>query len=478
MISFSDVSFRYDRASRYSLRNVSFKIEQGEVVLITGLSGSGKSTLLKCLNGLIPNLYEGELAGDIQLRDKDISQMCMEEISQTIGCVFQSPRSQFFTTNTSSEFAFSMENFATPVAEMKSRMRTLADMFCIENIMDRDIFSVSSGERQKLSLACSLTLNPKILILDEPSSNLDYAMTMKMGEYITQLKEEGYTIVVADHRYFYLKNRLDKVILLEEGGVKGIYSEDEFKKSDYRLRSFELFEQDFLLLRQEAGKEVLSIEELCYKDILDKVSLQLHQGEVLALIGKNGAGKTTLAKLICQMEKPDSGKIAQESLPLFILQDSDYQLFGTSVEHELYISPQKVSPEQVEEALTMVGLQKLSKSHPFNLSGGEKQRLQVATAYVSPAEVLVFDEPTSGLDLESMERVSRLILNLSKEKGILVISHDYEFIRRIAGRIVYLEDGKIKKDFKVQASSVLEIEKIFREMEKEESNEKKQSIKN
>ncbi len=424
MISFSNVSFRYDRAHQSSLQNVSFGIEQGEVVLITGLSGSGKSTLLKCLNGLIPNLYEGELTGEIRLQDRDISQMSMEEISRSVGCVFQSPRSQFFTTNTSSEFAFAMENFGVPIEEMKKRMQDLGKKFRIEEIMNRDIFSVSSGERQKLSLACSLTLEPSILILDEPSSNLDYAMTMKMGEYITELKEQGYTIIVADHRYFYLKNRLDKVILLQEGGIQGIYSEEEFKQSDYRLRSFELFEQDFLPLRQEAGREVLSIEGLCYKDILDKINLQLHQGEVLALVGKNGAGKTTLAKLICQMEKADSGKIEQGALPLFILQDSDYQLFGTSVEHELHISPQKVSDEEVQEALSMVGLQKLSKSHPFNLSGGEKQRLQVATAYVSPAEVLVFDEPTSGLDLESMEKVSRLILNLSKEKGILVISHD------------------------------------------------------
>ncbi|MDO5095150.1 MAG: ABC transporter ATP-binding protein [Peptostreptococcaceae bacterium] len=473
MISFSNVSFRYDRAHQYSLRDINFEIEPGEVVLITGLSGSGKSTLLKCLNGLIPNLYEGELTGEIRLRDKSVSQMSMEEISRTIGCVFQSPRSQFFTTNTSSEFAFAMENFGVPLDEMKSRIQFLGKKFRLEEIMDRDIFSVSSGERQKLSLACSLTLEPSILILDEPSSNLDYAMTMKMGEYITELKAQGYTIIVADHRYFYLKNRLDKVILLQEGAIQGIYTEEEFKQSDYRLRSFELFAQEFLPLEQEAGREVLSIEGLCYKDILDKVNLQLHQGEVLALIGKNGAGKTTLAKLICQMEKADSGKIEQGGLPLFILQDSDYQLFGTSVEHELHISPQRVSDEEVRDALAMVGLQKLSKSHPFNLSGGEKQRLQVATAYVSPAEVLVFDEPTSGLDLESMERVSRLILNLANEKGILVISHDYEFIRRVAGRIVYLENGKIKRDFKVEESSVVEIEKIFRAMEKEAFDEKK-----
>lgn len=179
MISFSNVSFRYDRAHQSSLQNVSFGIEQGEVVLITGLSGSGKSTLLKCLNGLIPNLYEGELTGEIRLQDRDISQMSMEEISRSVGCVFQSPRSQFFTTNTSSEFAFAMENFGVPIEEMKKRMQDLGKKFRIEEIMNRDIFSVSSGERQKLSLACSLTLEPSILILDEPSSNLDYAMTIR-----------------------------------------------------------------------------------------------------------------------------------------------------------------------------------------------------------------------------------------------------------------------------------------------------------
>lgn len=467
MIRFSEVSFSYENAKKKSLKDIDLRIEEGEVVLITGLSGSGKSTLLKCINGLIPHLYEGELTGRVEIGGRDIQKMEMDEISREVGCVFQSPRSQFFTTNTTSEFAFAMENYGFPVDHMKAKMKTLGEMFCIEKIMDRDIFKVSSGERQLLSLACALTLDPKILIFDEPSSNLDYAMTMRMGHYISELKERGYTIIVADHRYYYLKDRLDKVILLQEGAVRGIYTEQEFRDSDYRLRSFDLFDQSYPIVRQELGNELLVLRDICYRDILDHVSLTLRRGEVLAMVGRNGAGKTTLAKLICRMEKADSGEIRQEGSSLFILQDSDYQLFGTSVEHELKITPIKVSEEMITEVLSMVDMKELRRRHPFDLSGGEKQRLQIATSYVSPAEVVIFDEPTSGLDLSSMEKVAELIRKLSKDRGILVISHDYEFIRRVAGRIVFLENGRIKKDFKVEEDSALEIKRIFEEMEKE-----------
>lgn len=467
MIRFSKVSFRYENSRKISLQDIDFTIDRGEVVLITGLSGSGKSTLLKCINGLIPHLYDGELTGEVHLGGKDIREMSMDEIAREVGCVFQSPRSQFFTTNTSSEFAFAMENYGVPVEVMKARMKTLGEMFCIDKIMDRDIFTVSSGERQLLSLACALTMEPKILIFDEPSSNLDYGMTMRMGRYISELKEQGYTVIVADHRYYYLKDRLDKVILLKDGEVEGIYSEQGFKDSAYRARSFDLFEQDHPLIEQEVGEELLSIREIGYRNILHKVSLSVHRGEVVAMVGRNGAGKTTLAKLICGMEKADSGEIKQEGLSLFILQDSDYQLFGTSVENELRITPRKVSEEMIDEVLSMVDLSPLRKRHPFDLSGGEKQRLQIATSYVSPAKVIVFDEPTSGLDLQSMERVTELIRKLSKDHGILVISHDHEFIRRVAGRIVFLEDGRIKKDLTAGEDLASKVQKIFEEMEKE-----------
>lgn len=471
MIRFSEVSFRYENAKENSLKNINFDIQAGEVVLITGLSGSGKSTLLKCINGLIPNLYEGELTGKVQLDGRDLTTMGMDEISRLVGCVFQSPRSQFFTTNTTSELAFAMENYGISTQEMSERMDRLCDMFCIHKIMNRDIFTVSSGERQLLSLACALTLNPKILIFDEPSSNLDYAMTMRMGQYITNLKAQGYTIIVADHRYYYLNGRLDKVLLMQNGELQGIYTEAEFKNSTYKLRSFDLFEKSYPTVVQNPQEELLVLKEVSYRHILSKVNLTLRRGEVLAVVGRNGVGKTTLAKLICKMEKADSGEIQQEGASFFILQDSDYQLFGTSVEHELRITPKKISDKMIVDVLGMVGLEGLRRRHPFNLSGGEKQRLQIATSYMSLAEVVVFDEPTSGLDLQSMEKVATLISDLAKERGVIIISHDYEFIRKVAGRIVFLEDGRIQKDFKVEDASVALIREIFEAMVKENNDE-------
>lgn len=463
MITIQNLSFIYDGYQEECLKNVSFHIKEGEVVLLTGLSGSGKSTVLKCLNGLIPHLYEGTLSGKIFLDGVPLENLSAADINQTVGSVFQNPRSQFFTTSTISELAFAMENYGILYEEMKAQMESLSQRFDLEPILGRDIFQISSGERQRLSLACSFSLNPKILMFDEPSSNLDYAMTMKIGEYIKSFKAQGYTILVADHRYFYLNQLLDKIIVMEDGSVSGIYTEEEFKQSSYPLRKFTLFDTPYPLLPYQPLESCLEIKDLSYLDILNEVSLQCKKGEVTAILGKNGAGKTTLAKLICGMEKPSSGVINAPPA-LFVMQDSDYQLFGTSAENELSICPHPVSKEEIHSALEKVGLLALRYRHPFALSGGEKQRLQIATAMVSQNELLVFDEPTSGLDFYSMHAVSDLILSLAETKAVLVISHDYEFIRKTAHRIVYLADGCVKDDFILTESTASQIETIFQQM--------------
>lgn len=466
MIEVQNLSFVYDGYQKECLKNVSFHINEGEVVLLTGLSGSGKSTVLKCINGLIPHLYEGTLSGRILLDGVPLDSLSAADINQTVGSVFQNPRSQFFTTSTLSELAFAMENYGVPYEEMQSQIENLSRHFDLEPILGRDIFQISSGERQRLSLACSFSLNPKILIFDEPSSNLDYAMTMKIGEYIQNFKARGYTILVADHRYFYLNQLPDKVIVMENGSISGIYTEEEFKKSDYPLRKFTLFDTQYPLLPYQPLENCLEIQNLSYLEILKDISLQCKKGEVTAVLGKNGAGKTTLAKLICGMEKPSSGYINAPPA-LFVMQDSDYQLFGTSAENELSICPHPVSKEDIHSALQKVGLLELRHRHPFALSGGEKQRLQIATAMVSQNELLVFDEPTSGLDFYSMHAVSELILSLAANKAVLVISHDYEFIRKTAHRIVYLDDGKVKDDFTLTENTIGQIESIFQHMKGE-----------
>ena len=458
-----DLTFSY-MDSDEGIKNVNFEIKKGEVILLTGNSGCGKSTLLKCLNGLIPAVTEGHLSGKLMINGKEYSKLKMHELNSDIGSVFQNPRSQFFTDNTTSELVFPMENYGWTKATMEKKLAQLTEEFGLKNLLDKNIFILSSGERQMIALASALTMNQKIVLFDEPSANLDYGNAMKLGSIIERLKADGMTVIVADHRFYYLNDIIDKVFFMENGELTVFNSERAFKKGTYDTRSFDLFSLDVPYLlklpkTEERIKPVAELQGAGYKNILIDVNLKLYKGEITVLVGCNGTGKTTLAKLLCKTYKPDYGKVTTSSLPFFIMQDPDYQLFGTSVKNELSLV--KKAPQEIDECLEYLGLGKFKDSHPFELSGGQKQRLQIGMAMLCDRDLIVFDEPTSGLDVCSMEKVSDEIIKLREKSSVLVISHDYEFIRHVADRIIFLEDGKIQKDFVLDASTVGELNEIF-----------------
>lgn len=468
----SDLSFIYEDSDE-GIKDVSFDIMPGEVVLLAGNSGSGKSTLLKCLNGLIPAVTEGELSGELSINGKKYGKLKMHELNKEIGSVFQNPRSQFFTDNTTSELVFPMENYGFSKAEMEEKLSQLVASFGLSKLMNRNIYILSSGERQMVALASSLTMNQRVVLFDEPSANLDYGNAMKLGRIISHLKKEGMTVLVSDHRFYYLNGLIDKVLFMDNGCLKIYGSEEEFKKSGYDTRSFDLFSLDLPFVRKIPINEITDfdnlpsakIENLAYKDILSDINLELYKGEITVLVGCNGAGKTTLAKLLCKSLKPDSGKVETKGLPFFIMQDPDYQLFGTSVENELSIV--KKAPGEIDDCLSYLGLGKYKAAHPFALSGGQKQRLQIGMAMLCDRELIIFDEPTSGLDVVSMQKVSEEIIRLREKAAILVISHDYEFIRHVADRIIFLEQGKISKNFILSQETVGELNEIFDKLKKE-----------
>lgn len=465
VIKADGLSFKYQESSE-GLSDVSFVIEEGEVVLLTGNSGCGKSTLMKCLNGLIPSITEGELSGFMSVNEKNYSDMKMHELNTFIGSVFQNPRSQFFTDNTTAELVFPMENYGFSKEEMEQRLGELTDEFDLDGLMDRDIFSLSSGERQMIALASSMTMHQKILLFDEPSANLDYGNSMKLGRIIGRLKKKGYTVIVADHRFYYLDGIIDKVLFMDKGRLTVCDSEDEFKKSDYDTRSFDIFSINIPVDKKEIKEdEVGYLDNVSYKDIIKNADLKINRGEITVLIGDNGAGKTTLAKLLCGSLKPDSGKVWTDGLPFFIMQDPDFQLFGTSVENELSLI--KDDANRIKQVSDHLGLAPYRHKHPFDLSGGQKQRLQIGMAMLCDRPVIIFDEPTSGLDVYSMQRVSEEIKKLGRDSGILVISHDYEFIRHIADRIVYLENGTVTKDFILDEDTLSDLNNIFIKMQEE-----------
>lgn len=465
LIRADHLSFEYQESTD-GICDVSFTVNPGEVVLLTGNSGCGKSTLLKCLNGLIPSITEGELKGKLSVMGEDYKEKKMHQLNMQVGSVFQNPRSQFFTENTTAELVFPMENYGFAKIDMEKRLKELTEEFGLEGLLDRNIFTLSSGERQMIALASSMTMHQRILLFDEPSANLDYGNSMRLGRLIGKLKKEGYTIIVADHRFFYLSGVIDKVLFMEHGSLKVCNSEEEFRNGSYDTRSFDVFSIDLPVeQRLECERKVAEIKNASYHGILRDINLSLRQGEITVLIGDNGAGKTTLAKLICRSLKPDEGSVETEGLPFFIMQDPDYQLFGTSVINELALV--KNSPVEIKEILKHLGLEQYGEKHPFDLSGGQKQRLQIGMAMLCDRSLIIFDEPTSGLDVYSMQNISEEIKKLKEKAGILVISHDYEFIRHVANRILYLEDGTIKEDFTLEESTIPRLNNLFYKMQED-----------
>jgi len=466
VIKAEGLSFKYNE-SKEGIFDVNFEINQGEAVLITGNSGSGKSTLLKCLNKLIPTITEGELKGKLFINGEDYDKVKMYDLNKNIGSVFQNPRSQFFTENSTAELVFPMENYGTGKEEMGRKRDELKKDFNLGKVMGRDIFTLSSGERQMLALASSLTMNQKVLIFDEPSANLDYGNAMRLGRLIGKLKHKGYTIIVADHRFYYLNGIIDKVFFMEQGKLTSFASEEEFKRSGYDTRSFDIFSLNIPFAGVEESKDsvVAELKDVSYKEILKSVNLKLHKHEVVGLVGSNGAGKTTLARLLCESNKPDGGKVVKGALPFFIMQDPDYQLFGTSVDNELSLVNNDA--KRIAECVDYLGLKPYRYKHPFDLSGGQKQRLQIAMALICDRDLIIFDEPTSGLDVYSMQRVSDEIVKLKEKASVLVISHDYEFLRHVADRIVYLNNKTVEDDFILNEENVHKLNAIFGKMAEE-----------
>ena len=470
MIRAEKLTFNYEQSDD-GIKDIDFSVKSSEIILLAGDSGSGKSTLLKCLNGLIPETVEGSLEGNLYFEDKKYSELRMFELNEKIGSVFQNPRSQFFTTNSTAELVFPMENYGYTKKLMDERLEALTEKFGLHPLLNRNIFEISSGERQLLALASAMALNQKAVIFDEPSANLDYGNAMKLGKIISGMKKSGITVIVADHRFYYLKGLIDRVFLIEDGRLSQFDSEVEFKKSKYDTRSFDLFDLDLPVPEKSVNTEkIAGLKNVSYKNILTDISLELKKGEVSVLVGNNGVGKTTLAKLLCKTVKPDIGEVNINGLPFYIMQDPDFQLFGTSVYNELAIVND--NEEAIAETLKYLGLYDYKDKHPFDLSGGQKQRLQIGMAMLCDKPLIIFDEPTSGLDIVSMKKVAKEVVRLKENAAVLVISHDYEFIRNVANRIIYLKSGKVHEDFELTDNALCKLNNIFNNMEEEKDEER------
>ncbi|EMB47369.1 MULTISPECIES: ABC transporter ATP-binding protein [Treponema] len=466
MVELKNVSFRYGSENAEcmyasSLKNIDLTVKTGECVLLTGPSGCGKTTILRLINGLIPHFYPGALSGDILIDGGSVKERELYDTALIIGTVFQNPRTQFYNVDTTGELAFGCENRGLPEQEIYTRIDRTVAHFRMASLMDRNIFRLSDGEKQKIACASVNVSEPKIILLDEPSANLDYTATLMLRELILRWKAEGKTIIAAEHRIAYLWDIIDRAVILRDGEIVGEFTgngkeeltQNQLTQMGLRTTVTESpAEMQMDSFREGDRPITLRNFHFAYhgekKNIVDIPILQIAAGQITAIVGANGAGKTSFLNCFCGLEKRCKGTLEYEGklydsksrkkLCFMVMQDTGNQLFTESVLDEVLISLKKGTANEKETAMEIIrnlDLADFADRHPQSLSGGQKQRLAIACALASGRELLLLDEPTSGLDYAHMKETAALLEKLrSMGTTILVVTHDSELIRACCTR--------------------------------------------
>lgn len=482
MIELKQITFSYSGQERGSLQNINLTVQDGECILLCGRSGCGKTTITRLVNGLIPRFYAGDLSGQVLINGQDIADYSMYEIAKHIGSVFQNPRTQFFNVDSDSEIVFGLENESCPPEEMRKRIKIVAKDLDIGALRGRSLHELSGGEKQKIAFASVYAMNPDIYLLDEPSSNLDMDAIQDLKRYLAFVKKQRKTILIAEHRLYYLLDIADRIVYMEQGQIAGIFTLEQFKEiPEVKREEMGLRAIDLNMVHPRSAFPIQPALQLELRDVslhyqkhpvLDGINLKAGAGEIIGIIGHNGAGKTTFSRALCGLHKKADGQFIWNGQPqsdknrlkraYMVMQDVNYELFAESVRAECSFGIRNVKTGLVDSTMEKLGLTPYQDKHPNTLSGGQKQRVAVAVSMVCGKDLLVFDEPTSGLDFDSMAQVAELIRELSAAgKIIFIVTHDYEFICRTCSRVIHIDHGGQCGDFPVSEATENRIRQIF-----------------
>ena len=467
MIELTDVSYRYPTAKTKSLRSVDLSVKAGEAVCLTGPSGSGKTTMTRLVNGLVPHFYEGELSGDVEVCGLAPRSCELWELAPKVASVFQNPKTQFFCLDTTGELAFASENLGVPPERIRERVSDVTRALGLEGLLGRGCLTLSGGEGQRVACGCAAMLSPDVIVLDEPTSNLDFASMGLLRRIVRRWKREGRAILVSEHRLHWLRGVADRVIVMRDGSIERevpadtFFSMSEEEASSIGLRTptlSALSNAPHLASHSLSGAQI-EVRGVRYRYprsdrgiSIDRITLR--RGSVTALIGSNGAGKSTLARCLCGLVPHcqgtmdgGSGTVGLESASrrgYLVMQDVSHQLFRETVLDEVLESMGKPSLSRAHLMLEMLDLGELSDRHPLSLSGGQMQRVALASALASGRELLVLDEPTSGLDLGHMKQVAAGVSKAAAQnRAVVIVTHDPELIRACCTDFVHMEHGSV-----------------------------------
>lgn len=508
MIRFDHVDYRYPATGSPVLDNLSLEIQEGEFLLVMGPSGAGKSTFLRCLNGLVPHFYGGTIAGQVRVGGRDPVALGPRGMADLVGFVLQDPEAQFVVDRVEDELAFALENQGLDPLRMRKRVEEVLDQLNVAPLRQRSVTTLSGGERQRVAIAAVMTLQPQVLVLDEPTSQLDPQGAEEVLDTLVKLNQDlGLTVVLSEHRLERVVQYVDRILYFPGEGQPPLLDEPravlrqvemtpplvtlakalDWSPLPLTLKEARPFARAAAREREQpaivepaapvvSAPTSLSVEDLSFSynghPALHDVSLQVRRGEFVALMGRNGSGKTTLLKHLVGLLRPDRGRVTvgpgdgrgndrgpmdtrhasvEEIIRLvgYVPQNPNALLFSDTVRQELDFTRHGhgLPPDDHAALLRILGLEALAEAYPRDLSVGERQRVALASILAAEPQILLLDEPTRGLDYRQKEALADF-LRREKERGrtILMATHDVELVATCAERVLLLAGGQIIVD--------------------------------
>jgi energy-coupling factor transporter ATP-binding protein EcfA2 len=483
-----NLTFSYRDREETAIHDISFSTNPGEILLVAGASGCGKTTLVRCINGLIPRSYKGKMEGRVLVHGEDSSKWPLARTSQQIGTVLQDPERQILGSKVLNEVAFGLENLGMSRENIIARAEEALRFLNIFHLQDRDTFSLSGGEKQKVALAGVLAMRPSILLLDEPLASLDPASALETLDMVRMMADEGMSIVMIEHRVEdVLRINPERVMFMDAGEIRYLGDVDGLNKvvnyHEIKLPAEVVIRraaQDaappevFFLPTAESLEDeseiLVQFQNVNFgyepnTPVLNEITLDIFRGDVIAVLGPNGAGKTTFVKQAIGLLKPTVGQVlvngkntrnasvAEIASTLgYVFQSPSHMLFAQTVHEELAFGPKNLnhSPEDIDkevmQALEIVDLVEYEQDPPLSLSFGQQKRVSIAAVLAMRSRILVMDEPTAGQDYQNYMNFMDSILQMPGFDAILFITHDVDMAVIYANRVILMADGCIAAD--------------------------------